>query len=131
MNQSDLAADLLALAREDLASAEALVAADGVSAAPVGFHAQQAVEKSLKAAIALAGGEFPFTHNLGLLMRLSEDCGLEPPSQLAQADRLTPYAATVRYGLGDPGTVDPGDALRWAALAIEWAEARPGSSDPT
>jgi hypothetical protein len=44
MNQSDLAADLLALARDDLASAKALDAADSVSDTPVGFHAQQAVE---------------------------------------------------------------------------------------
>jgi HEPN domain-containing protein len=48
----DLPGDLLALAREDLAAAEALDRAERVSDAPVGFHAQQAVEKALKAAIA-------------------------------------------------------------------------------
>ncbi len=48
----DLPGDLLALAREDLASAEALDKAARVSDSPVGFHAQQAVEKALKAAIA-------------------------------------------------------------------------------
>jgi HEPN domain-containing protein len=89
----------------------------------VGFHAQQAVEKALKAAIASRDEEFPFTHDLGLLMQLCQDAGLELPADLAEADRLTPYAATVRYGLGDPGAIATQDALRWAALAIEWCDA--------
>jgi HEPN domain-containing protein len=73
--EPDLPGDLLALAREDLASAEALHAAERVSDSPVGFHAQQAVEKALKAAIASRGQEFPFTHDLGVLMQLCEDAG--------------------------------------------------------
>jgi HEPN domain-containing protein len=119
----DLPSDLLALAREDLASAEALDRAERVSDAPVGFHAQQAVEKALKAAIASRDQDFPFTHDIGLLMQLCQDAGLDLPADLAEADRLTPYAAAIRYGLGDPGAVATQDALRWAALAIEWADA--------
>jgi HEPN domain-containing protein len=119
----DLPGDLLALAHEDLAAAEALDRAERVSDAPVGFHAQQAVEKALKAAIASRDQDFPFTHDLGLLMQLCQDAGLELPAGLTDADRLTPYAAAVRYGLGDPGAVATADALRWAALAIEWADA--------
>lgn len=119
----DLPGDLLALAREDLASAEALDRDERVSDSPVGFHAQQAVEKSLKATIASRGLEFPFTHDIGLLMQLCEDAGLELPADLAEADRLTPYAAALRYGLGNPEAVASASALRWAALAIEWAAA--------
>ncbi len=121
--EPDLPGDLLALAREDLAAAEALHSAERVSDSPVGFHAQQAVEKALKATIASRGQEFPFTHDLGILMQLCEDAGLELPADLSDADRLNPYAAAIRYGLGDPGTIDPRDALRWASLAIEWADA--------
>lgn len=69
----DLPGDLLTLARQDLAAAEALDRDERVSDSSVGFHAQQAVEKALKAAIASRGLEFPFTHDLGLLMQLSED----------------------------------------------------------
>lgn len=119
----DLPGDLLALAREDLASAEALDREERVSDAPVGFHAQQAVEKALKAVIASRDEEFPFTHDIGLLMQLCQDTGFELPADLTEADRLTPYAAAIRYGLGDPGAVASQDALRWAAIAIEWAEA--------
>lgn len=117
----DLPGDLLALAREDLAAAEALDRAERVSDAPVGFHAQQAVEKALKAAIASRDTDFPFTHDIGLLMQLCQDVELELSADLMEADRLTPYAAAVRYGLGDPRAVATSDALRWAALAIEWA----------
>jgi HEPN domain-containing protein len=119
----DLPGDLLVLAREDLAAAEALDRAERVSDASVGFHAQQAVEKALKAAIASRDQDFPFTHDIGLLMQLCQDAGLELPVDLTEADRLTPYAAAIRYGLGDPGAVPTSDALRWAALAIEWADA--------
>lgn len=100
--EPDLPRDLLALAREDLASAEALDSAERVSDSPVGFHAQQAVEKALKAAIASRDLEFPFTHDLGVLMQLCEDAGFELPTDLTEADRLTPYAAALRYGLGNP-----------------------------
>jgi len=119
----DLPGDLLALAREDLAAAEALDRAEGVSDAPVGFHAQQAIEKALKASIAGRDTDFPFTHDIGLLMQLCQDAGLELPADLTDADRLTPYAAAIRYGLGNPAAVATQDALRWAALAIEWADA--------
>jgi len=130
--EPDLPGDLIALAREDLASAEALHAAERISDSPVGFHAQQSVEKALKAVIASRGLEFPFTHDLGVLMQLCEDAGLAVPAELSAADRLNPYAAAIRYGLGNPGTVDAEDALRWATLAIEWVEAQtaePGESD--
>jgi HEPN domain-containing protein len=120
----DLPGDLLSLAQEDLAAAKALDRAERVSDASVGFHAQQAVEKALKAAIASRDQEFPFTHDIGLLMQLCQDAGLELPADLTEADHLTPYAAAIRYGLGDPGAVPTSDALRWAMLAIEWSDAR-------
>lgn len=122
MNSRDAASDLLALAREDLSSARALYAAEGISERPVGFHAQQAVEKALKAVLAVQGAEFPITHDIAVLIELCEDAGLEIPQNLADADHLTPYAAALRYGLGDPNAVEPERAIAWAALAVEWAE---------
>lgn len=100
---------------------KALDKAERVSNSPVGF--QQAVEKALKAAIASRNLEFPFTHDLGIHMQLCEDAGFELPADLAEADRLTPYAPALRYGLGNPEAVAAKSALQWAALAIEWADA--------
>ncbi len=120
-DKADLAAQLLDLARNDLASAEALEADERVSDASAGFHAQQAVEKALKSVLAHREIDFPFTHNITLLMQLCEDAGFELPDSLSDADRLTPYAAALRYGLGDPEAVASETALRWAANAIQWA----------
>lgn len=128
-DQAALVKQLLSLAREDLAAAKALRAAEGVSASKSGFNAQQAVEKALKAALAGQGEDFPFTHDIALLIGLCEDHGLQLPDDLRDADRLTPYAAALRYGLGDPAAVDADDALRWATLAVEWAEAQLDSTD--
>lgn len=68
------------------------------------------------------GEDFPFTHDIALLIELCEDHGLKLPDELREADRLTPYAAALRYGLGDPAAVASDEAIRWAALGIEWAE---------
>jgi len=89
-----------------------------------GLTIEQAVEKALKAVLAKHGVEFPYTHNIGLLMRLCEDEGYELPAELRESDRLTPYAAAIRYGLGDPATVDSAHALRWAGVAVEWAQSQ-------
>jgi HEPN domain-containing protein len=121
-DQKDLAEQLLNLAREDLAAAQALDKAEGVSDSKSGFNAQQAVEKALKAALARQGEDFPFTHDIALLIELCEDHGLQFPADLRDADRLTPYAAALRYGLGNPKAVASEDALEWAARAIEWAD---------
>lgn len=121
-DQGDVAEQLLDLAREDLAAAKALNEAEGVSASKSGFNAQQAVEKALKALLAGRGEDFPFTHDIAVLIELCEDQDFQLPDDLREADRLTPYAAALRYGMGDPAAVTSDEAMRWAALAIEWAE---------
>jgi HEPN domain-containing protein len=134
-DQADLARELLGLAADDLTAARALVDVPSVSDAIVGFHAQQAAEKALKAALAATGRSFPFTHNIALLMQLCEDAGIELAAALDQLDLLTPYGVAGRYGSRSPGTVDRATALDLAAKAVAWArvvvEAPPstGSSD--
>ena len=86
------------------------------------FHAQQAVEKGLKAVLLKRGVEFPFTHNLqGLLDRMPPE--LNVPRGVLDAVVLTPYAVTARY----PGEFEPvsetdrQDAVRLAEVALQWA----------
>ena len=69
--------------------------------AAVGFHAQQAAEKLLKAALFLAGEAPPRTHNLAALVDLAKEGGLRLPSQCEALRWLTPYAVLYRYE-GDP-----------------------------
>lgn len=73
-SQHDLATTLLRLAAEDHAAAKTLLDADSPPSI-VGFHCQQAAEKALKAVLAVEGLDFPYTHDLGLLMQLCEDAG--------------------------------------------------------
>jgi HEPN domain-containing protein len=96
--QDDLAAELLELAGDDEAALRALLPVESVSDSIVGFHAQQAVEKSLKAVLASRGIDFPFSHDLARLMTLCQSAGMPVPVALADADRLTPYAVRFRYG---------------------------------
>lgn len=122
-DRADLARELLGLAADDLTAAQALVDVPAVSDAIVGFHAQQATEKALKAALAATGQDFPFTHNIALLMQLCEDAGIGFPAVLEEIDLLTPYGVAARYGARSPGTVDRATALDLAANAVAWARA--------
>jgi HEPN domain-containing protein len=112
---------LLGLARDDEFAARSLLPV-GATDAIVGFHAQQAVEKCLKAVLAYNGIEFPYTHDLDGLAELSKSNGIEVPAQLADIDQLSPYGVQLRYGATRPGELDRDQALRWAADAIAWAQ---------
>ena len=97
MAASDEARRLLAKAAEDEYVLDRLL---GDAAAPdsmVGFHAQQAAEKLLKAALFLAGAVPPRTHNLTELIDLAGDHGLELPEECEALRWLTPYAVLYRY----------------------------------
>ena len=73
------------------------------------FHAQQAVEKILKAFLVSRGKAVPRTHNLVALLDGAVE--LEPSiADLQEAcSLLTPYAVDLRYP-GDIGIVEPGEA---------------------
>jgi len=120
-DQHDLAEQLLGLATDDEAALRAMVDVPAVTDAIVGFHAQQTVEKALKAVLAARGVDFPFTHDLRALMDLCDSAGFPVASHILDARRLTPYAVQQRYGTSDPGDVTRAEAASWARDAIAWA----------
>jgi HEPN domain-containing protein len=63
----------------------------------IGFHAQQAAEKLLKAALANAGVTPPRIHDITRLIKLLKDAGLSPPPAVTEARNLTPWAVEFRY----------------------------------
>lgn len=65
----------------------------------IGFHAQQAAEKVLKAVLANAGIAYPITHRLAELIDLINDAGLRFPGQLDDIRFLTPFAVEFRYDI--------------------------------
>ena len=99
-SRRDLAAELLAKAADDEAVVRALIDDESVTESIVGFHAQQAVEKSLKAVLASRGCEF------------------------------APYGVRFRYGSAVAGDVARAEAARWADAALTWRAARSVKANP-
>lgn len=88
------------------------------------FDAQQAAEKAIKAVLVLRGRRFPKTHDLAELLDLVAATGLEAPSEVLKAKRLTPYAVAGRYpGVSeDASEEDYREALEAAERVFAWAE---------
>lgn len=115
---ADLARQLMELAAADRLAAKTLSDADGIADVIVGFHAQQSVEKALKAVLASRCIEFSFTHDLDGLIELCKSNGLDVPSDLDGVDSLTPYGVRWRYGTGMPTALDRDEALRWTTQLV-------------
>lgn len=121
---NETAHGLLARARDDAAAVRAALPLAEITDGIVGFHAQQAVEKSIKAVLAARAEPFPFTHDLEGLIERCVGAGIEVPVDLAEnAGLLTPYAVRHRYGGEPPALVDRESALRLADAAVDWAVA--------
>ncbi len=97
-----VAAEWMAKAENDLKSASHLVKIKDCPTDAVCFHAQQCVEKCLKALLVAQGTEFRKTHDLGELAVLLP-AGLRPSLENEEQDRLTEYATVTRY----PGNYEP------------------------
>lgn len=119
---NETAQGLLARARDDAAAVRAALPLAEISDGIVGFHAQQAVEKSIKAALAANEVPFPFTHDLEGLIERCAGAGIDVPVELVEnAGLLTPYAVRHRYGGEPPALVNRESALQLAEAAVAWA----------
>jgi len=70
---------LLDLATADEFPARSLLPIEGITDGGLGFHTQQAVEKALKAVLAVNGVEFPYSHDLNGLIGLCRRSGVDIP----------------------------------------------------
>jgi HEPN domain-containing protein len=69
------------------------------------FHAQQCVEKYLKALLVLKGIDFPKTHDVSRIVSfLPKSVGIKLTAE--EQGRLTSYATVTRYP-GDYGLISP------------------------
>lgn len=126
----DLAEQLLRRAADDEAAVQAMLPLEPVTDAIVGFHAQQAVEKSLKAVLATRNVDFPFIDDIDGLAGLCEEGGASLPKELDGVNRLTPYAACIRYDGDQPSIVARETALNWATAAVAWARGHVHGQEP-
>jgi HEPN domain-containing protein len=116
---------LLRSAADDVAACKVLVAAPGIADSVIGFHAQQACEKCLKAVLGTRGVVFSRTHDLVRLMEQVAAPGPAVPEAADWIDELNPYAVQARYGLSAPGALDRqrtvatiDELLAWACLQV-------------
>jgi HEPN domain-containing protein len=119
---------LLRKAREDAGAVERLAPDRDIADSVVGFHAQQAAEKAMKAVLASRGDEFPWTHDLRHLMERLEAIDVRLPDPLSDVRGLAPWAVEFRYGETIDDQLDREqartlvrDVIAWAAESIDVA----------
>ena len=90
------------------------------------FHAQQAAEKAIKALMIRRGIEFPYVHDLSVLLAIVAEAGEDVPESVRLSRQLTPYAAATRYpGIAERVTEeDHADAIRLAEGVMQWVNGR-------
>lgn len=114
---------LLRLAQRDLQTYRILAAHPDASRAATGFHAQQSVEKALKAVLTVRGATFPRTHNLEELGLLVAEIGFGLPVPARELRLLTPFAVDLRYGEETIGLLTREAAGVLAESVFRWAKA--------
>lgn len=95
----ELALISLEKARQDLVAVEKWLADEDISDEIIGFHIQQAIEKSFKAILLYQAVDFPHTHNLSRLIDLCEDNGMQVPPDFHPVDVFNRFAVQWRYDL--------------------------------
>lgn len=110
-------------ARSNLARAQNR--AQGIYLEDLCFDAQQAAEKALKGLLLHLGATFPYVHDIGLLVGLIEQQGVEIPLGVRKSARLTRFATLARYpSAAKVSEAEHREALDLAQAAVEWVAAR-------
>lgn len=113
---------LLRLAERDYQTFTILRDHPDAKLAPTCFHAQQAVEKALKAVMTASQVRFRYTHDLEELYRLLTDSGIEPPRGIEELRRLSPFAVELRYDDQLIPLLSREEADRIATDTLRWAQ---------
>lgn len=125
----DLGRRFLALADRDIKTFHLLAAIPDSDDQAVGFHAQQSIEKCIKAVLSVSEIAFRKTHDLVELIDLLRDRGKNLPPDAEALSTLNPFAVTMRYDLFEVEAlqrdwmVKTVETVRaWAAHEIEIVE---------
>jgi len=143
MSAVELARVLIGKGVQDELVLEKLAEHPEVPVAALGFHAQQAAEKLLKALLAVSGVEYPFTHRLEVLLDLATDHKVSLPPGAESLRALTPFAVQYRYEQLDEEEDETGfdtDSIRrhlcelreWVVVLldrVEQVDTRDGASE--
>ncbi len=122
--QAEEARRLLRLARRDLGTFNLLLTLPQAELAALGFHAQQAAEKALKAATVRAGLAVPRTHDLAALGAALSQHGLELPLAIDDLRLLNPFAVEFRYDDEIIAVVTREQLADLLAALLDWVAAK-------
>ena len=95
-SDGDHARQILALAEADLIALRNMLDRTSFSEGVFGFHAQQAIEKALKAWITVRGLTYPKSHDLSALIRILSSAGANIDAHPNLED-FTVFAVQYRY----------------------------------
>lgn len=118
----DLARRFLALADRDIRAFRKLSDDPEIDDEVVGFHAQQAVEKCLKAVLIKHRIEQRKTHDLQRLLDLLTENNLSSPPFREGIDALGPFAVELRYDFMATERLDREQARMVVEAVRSWAE---------
>jgi HEPN domain-containing protein len=107
----------------DLKVARKIAPDPEIDEAAIGFHCQQAVEKALKVGLTLRAIDFPKTHDIEFLLKLTEKHAVDVPEEVRAGGWLTPWAAEFRYDDEPLESLAKDQAVNVAAAAVAWCEA--------
>jgi HEPN domain-containing protein len=119
---------LLRVAAQDMAVLRVILDAPEIGIEGVCFHAQQCVEKALKAMLAMHGVVYERTHNLVSLADTLADLGVATPVDPETLLRLNPCAVTFRYGDMELPTFTRQETMTIATRILDWANQEAGSA---
>lgn len=122
MTPLELAREFIKKGQEDELACRHLADASDVGDAPFGLHAQQAIEKYLKAILAINQERPEHTHDLESLAAQCEDGGHRLPSELTGVFALTPFASELRYPFAKTPPIDRTRILELVVGVRQWVE---------
>ena len=118
------ARDWLIRAERDLLAAAGALQGAIVLSEMAAYHAQQAMEKALKAFLTAHNQPFPKTHDLERLVHWCENVLPAFSQFVAPAQTLNPYASQFRYPGGplEPSRKEAEEALRMAGDVVRFVQ---------
>ena len=116
MNEREFAAQMLLMAQKDLDSFKNMPQDPPFADEVFGFHAQQCIEKTLKACLTLLEVEYPRTHDLSELAKLLQLNGVVLDVRFRELLRLSSFAVEFRYEPSEPSDM-PLDRVTLTRLA--------------
>lgn len=120
---ADVARVFLEKANDDLTVIKKFANDQDISDDVVGFHSQQAIEKSIKAVLTWNGVVFRRTHDLLELVDICDEHGINFELDSDQLALLNPFAVEFRYGFPMDEEMLNRDAVRQLAeAAFTWAK---------